>query len=790
MSSKLRLVEKTETAKADLKAMSQSLPDDFLSIGAFLKTSMDEGKFNSEDAIVEKFIGMIPDTDEASIDAFLLSVYDIVDYLRYVAWPIVQPTLSDNVRPVESIELYKKRKEIDALKKQAEELSKMSDEEEKLASRVREEFISLCGEENIFNDENLILKSPGREYESNHYKAYMEIKQHLADFFMKVFKAVIKTKGITSGVAYTYAESISSGNIPSWRTPSFELLVNGNLQNVSHDDIADQLKKAQLIVLEKEAQKESPTDIKALFRLLIWKHEHAEDIGDIAMAILKKVPETTYDQISTVFIDTWWGDKLENDFENSDLEYWDEEVSDYRNFTEEFFRVVYQSGLYDESIANTGGWFFADQRSYHDTAELPHFLYPEFIYAFYYCDGIADSGNPNMLFNIGKGFLSKDKPKEALHCFKASFFGNLFWKGGYAYLKPEQIDIEKVIEATRRAGDYERMISFLEVFPDLINHGFQIDFSFLSRLEEIRIRLEDESHAHPIGARENYPAILQTLRGRGASSDIMLSSKQLDCLLEKINQQDRVIQRLTKYGDRIEFNQRQTESMLNVLLEGQAQIIEFTSNTKKHIAKLEEKIEAMHSQNISNAPADVVEKYSQFYKDKGCLGDKLWVTLNKQTKEYLCIAQNLFEGTELSNTFPFGSIGIEYAKAIENEFCRKIIDEYYTSYDEIISGGEVLINKPKKEKDYPTIGTIAMIIKVFKQKRTNCDFNNFLRRKQISGKENKQLEDYEDKMFKIAGYRNDAAHARKNGFDRDMINSFRNLLFREGFLKEFFGDIQ
>lgn len=110
MSSKLRLVEKTETIKADSKAMSQSLPDDFLSIGAFLKTSMDEGKFNSEDAMVGKFIGMIPRTDEAIVDAFLLSVYDIVAYLNYVAWPILQPTLSDNVHPVVSIEQYKKRK--------------------------------------------------------------------------------------------------------------------------------------------------------------------------------------------------------------------------------------------------------------------------------------------------------------------------------------------------------------------------------------------------------------------------------------------------------------------------------------------------------------------------------------------------------------------------------------------------------------------------------------------------------------------------------------------------------
>lgn len=756
--------------KKKLVAKLKDFPDDFLILGELIKLSIIEDEFKPNDKHVAKFIELIPTTEISKIDTFLFSIAKIINSMD---WQSKVKVKQDAMKL--KVKLNKKQQ---AWGTSIEEEITRTDK----IKRIKEEILSASELDDFEKDRPVYIDDPFNSQNNKREtakKAVSEIKKgstDVKDFFIQVFKAVLKSKGVTEGLAYAYADSFSY-----WDIPTFKINSKGKTHDIEHKHLATLLKELQIEVWKKEAAKEKPRDIISLFRLLESKYERNEDIDNICKVILRVIPNTSIEELDEVhesFISEWT--TLFHSFE--DIEFEDDKDDNFRNFKEAFYQAVYKAGKYNYQIAFDAGCFLSPYYTDRERDCPPEFLFP-------FCTTHIESHNTEMLFITGKMFLARNKAKEAMYCFKRSFLDNIFTNA----LNLSDEDREKVIEGTRRTRDYKSMIKFLPIFPALIEHGWQANEKFLGSLEEIKARLEIEYrayHAHRIDkfyevvAKEDYPALLKDL-GADKNEEIILTKEQLDCLIEKIHEKASIIKGLKAISaktDLMLMNQRvmfeKSDVIFETLKEGKKEILAMKNMIDKNTDAI---IDSIHEKNLKLFHDDIMKNAEEYYNKH--IPQKLWEVLDIQTKKFLCLAHYLYESNKWSKVDEFGFVAIEYSKAIENEFCRKIIDEVINEHGDLnldFKGKPIMISKDKPIG----FGQIPYILNCCK--RGNNKFLSFLKDKTIGGE---NIIQHKANLFLITKeHRNPAAHSYS--YKRTLVDEFRGLLFEKGFLVRFLSDIQ
>ena len=752
MSNKLVLVEKTE----------MKVQDDFQNVGALIRSSLEERKSRPDDELTEKFLNLIPDVEDAELDVFLFSIAKMVNSITPFTWATIYASEESKTSEPVDIEGYRKKVSEEEAVALLTNFVNAVEERDSSIGRYKEYIYDRFGIEPLENKNPLNMKvstNNDEVIEVPNYALSLGTNKDVADFFIKIFKTVIRIKGITDGLAYAYADAITS-----WKEHEFEVVSQGKIRKQLYNDIVSVLKNRQFLVWEKEVKKEQPSDIISLFRFLELKNEEGENTDDICLAILRAIPNAS-DVDCLELCDNFFWQQLSD--RNIVIEFMDD-YGDYKDFMESY---LHEADRFDKvfDLISAGG-FFLDYYNYNDE-DIVKQAKPEAIFKIANGDYI-DSWPPT-LFLAGKAFLLKNEPVEALYCFKKSLLDSLFYKkqDGTELTYP---DIESIIDATRKTVAYADMIKLLSVFPVLAADGWPLNAKFLREVELLRARLEFEFKPQVTNnlLMENYNKTLQTH--------------------EKIDFMTNVQRAILK----------QSEIILSVIQEGDKKILKAINENADKI------IDRLHSETLRTwEDKSLTHSGEEFYK--GYFNAELWEKLDEMTKKFLCIAHYLYthivegrnidlerlakEDAEKKVTLiqldEFGFIGIEYAKAIENEFCRKIINNYYKTNDQIITdGGKLIIPKPQSDNEYPTLGTIHVLINRFKNGTVNNEFSSFLNGKNIGEKITSRF--YGTTLHKIYKlYRNPAAHPCR--YTRDTLNSFRNLLFGdEQFLKKFLGDIQ
>lgn len=750
--------------KKKLVAKLKDFPDDFLTLGELIKLSITEDEFNPNDKSVVKFIESIPTTEISKIDTFLFSIAKIINSIDW----------QSKVKAKQyAIKLNKKEQAWGASIK--EEITRYDK-----IQRIKEEILSAFGLDDFEKDRPTYIDDPydSQNNKKDDKKELSKIKKDssaLKNFFIRVLKTVLESKGITEGLAYAYADSFHY-----WDIPTFKINSEGKSHEIKQKRLAALLEEVQVKKWEKETAKEKPDDMVSLFRLLEYKYERNEDTGKICKAILRAIPNTSIEELDDIhasFVSE--GTTLFHSLK--DIEFEDDEDDNFRNFKEAFYQAVYKAGKYNYQIAFDAGCFLSPYYIDRERDCPPEFMFPV-------CTTTRSPESTEDLFITGKMFLARNKAKEAMYCFKRSFLDNIFTNA----LNLSDEDREKVIEAIRRTRDYKRMIKFLSIFPALIEHGWQANEKFLGSLEEIKARLEIEYrayHAHRIDgfyeivAKEDYPALLKDL-GADKNEEIILTKEQLHCIIEKINEKASIIKGFKAISAKIDLMSMNQK----VMFEKSGIIFEAVKEGKEEILKTMGKnvdtiIDSIHRKNLESFRDDIMKNAEEYYNKH--MPQKLWEILDNQTKKFLCLAQYLYESNKWSTKVDeFGFVAIEYSKALENEFCRKVIDEVINEYGNLtldFSGKPMVINKGKPI----AFGQIPHILNCCR--KGNNKLRSFLKDKTIGGEN--IIHQHTADLFLIRDkYRNPAAHPYP--YERTLVDEFRGLLFDKGFLAKFLSDIQ
>jgi hypothetical protein len=259
-------------------------------------------------------------------------------------------------------------------------------------------------------------------------------------------------------------------------------------------------------------------------------------------------------------------------------------------------------------------------------------------------------------------------------------------------------------------------------------------------------------------------------------------------LIERINSKSEIIHELRSMGAKCDL-------LLSINLETynkQAAIIEILNNNSSEMHHLIEKnsefiIESIHQKN-QDMLSDVNESASLSLYEAS-LGRTLWEKLDEDTRKFLLHGQSLYEHHKYSRSTEFGFIAVEYCKALENEYEKKIISRYLQDHDTIDYGGYDNLKTITRQRKI-TLGEFCVILDKARKVKNKSDslwfFKDFIKNNTI-GKD--RIFDYKGKLYEIKDkYRNPAAHPSK--YPLDLLESFRSLLFEDKFLREFIEAIQ
>jgi hypothetical protein len=360
----------------------------------------------------------------------------------------------------------------------------------------------------------------------------------------------------------------------------------------------------------------------------------------------------------------------------------------------------------------------------------------------------------------------------------------------------EHIDMDYFIQTTRKLNSYEDSINFLSKFKLLHEHGLPIHQGFLNEIESTRTELEYEHEArtyhkidkfYELVAKEDFPAIQSHVQLKGHDK-FVLTMDQLQTLLNKIQEKSDINRRITSISAKCDM----LMYMHREVYDKQAAILETIKENQDSIGHLinqntDKIIENIHKKNETFSSQINIKTVQDFYH--GELGAPLWNRLDENTRKHLMLARHLDTTHQFSPSDEFGFVAIEYAKAIENEFKKKIIDGChskeqhikYRSSDRVITITQDTVI---------TMGTICSLIDKTRKVR---DEENMLWPLYIfiihhtNGRQ--RLFDLKNAFFEIKNkYRNPAAHP--SPYPRDLLDSFKSLLFEKGFLKNYLGHVQ
>jgi hypothetical protein len=443
--------------------------------------------------------------------------------------------------------------------------------------------------------------------------------------------------------------------------------------------------------------------------------------------------------------------------------------------------------MYNTQIAFNAKLFF----SYYDIDACPvEYLVLSAIYAM--DEIIYDEAATDEFFVAGMKYADKKYYREAMTCIKASLFNAIFM----AEDPLDVIGLDKFIELTRKLSSYQESINFLSAFKTMREHGFSLNQAFFNEIEVITTELEYELESrqyhkidefYELVAKDDYPAIQSHLAIKDHSK-FVLTGNQLHVLLKKLQERADIILSLKSINakcDMMMYINREVydkqSAILAAMKENQDVIEDLIT---RHTEKIIENIHEGNERLLKQVNFTVCQ---EFYQD--VLGIKLWTGLDEGTKKYLILGRHLDVTNQYSVSDEYGFIAIEYALAIENEFKKKLIDNFlsrephikYRTADKI----KVIAHNSKV-----TLGEICLLLdKAFKVK-TGTDllwsFSSFVAEHSAGGKKVFELK---NALFNIKDkYRNPAAHP--SNYSRELLNSFKELLFDKGFIKKYLESIQ
>lgn len=741
--------------------------DNFSDVKELLLSSIEDGMFDLSDELVGKFNQLAETAPSDEVDGFLFVISKKISASDWIT--VADDKVADD----------KKESGLAHVEEQLKFLSRQFKAHALTYKKYKKEIIMESYPLEDFEKNKPKYKDNPHEDKSGKQKS-IKNSVKFKDFMVVLFKKLLKQRGLLDGLAIAYADVLKY-----WNDPSFEILQNNELKKIDKDELLAALKKTQIQVWEKEVCLESPKHFSWLFKLLEYRHENGGKLDDVCNALVRAIKNTTIDEIDDAYGFLW--ENLQDNAKDAEvqIEYIDENSLEPKNLMVALSGEVYTERKYNHSIAFSFGLF---QTNFYDVDEWTEYGHPEFLFPI--CGGSDYAMSfPDWMFVTGKTFLARNKPKEALYCFKRSFLDNIFDQE----LSLSNEDVDAIINAARRSGEYQDFTKFLAIFPGLLERGIFPDLRFWGTLEEIRIKLEVEYRTlsiqkiddfYEIVAKEDYPSLLKYLgTSEKNTNDIILTKDQLKCLIEKINEKDailRSIQEINTKSDAVLRGQNLLDEKNKLILDA------IQENEQELLAAIGKKaetiIENLHNANKTNLEGKDLSSYEKYYEDY--FSKELWSRLEAETQKYFLMAKSLYDSHKWSTIDEFCFVAIEYAKAIENEFVEKIIKKYIALNGKIELGES---NKPfvVDRNSEITFGSICTIFHLAKRSPTN-DFVKFLKNKTTGGE---GILKYKSTLFDIKDkFRNPAAHP--SNYSRNKIDEFEKLLFSDQFLRNFLKQIQ
>jgi len=622
-------------------------------------------------------------------------------------------------------------------------------------------------------------------------------------FFEDVFKKIISKHGLSESLAYIMvfssfpvARVFTTQEIQElFKKYKLKFSKNNKLITITENYLTTKFKANKLRFID-------------LFRLFALRYILKKPYSDVCKAILDAVSNTDLTEISKAFhtdfsfeedsqILTWY-DYAYGFFIGEEPVYYKSTSSHANaNFFEDFYIKLHDKNELDYELSAQAYGFFSKTFRDLETCPLKYLI----LGSIYTMDhSITDLFYETIaLYYAGIGLIEKRLYKESSTCFKTSLFNALFF---FQETLPqnthpiEHIDMDYFIQATRKLNSYEDSINFLSKFKLLHEHGLPMHEGFLNEIEATKTELEYEHEArtyhkidkfYELVAKEDFPSVKSHIQLKDKSK-FVLTGNQLQILLNKIQEKSDIIKGIKSISakcDMLMYMHREVydkqAAIFEVIKENHGSIEDLINqNTEKIIENIHKRNETFSSQiNIKTAQG--------FYH--GALSAPLWNKLDEDTKKYLMLARHLDITHQFSPSGEFGFVAIEYAKAIENEFKKKIIDSFLLKEPNIKYKATNTIETITQDTVI-TMGTICFLINKTRKVKSKADplwpLYSFIIH-HTTGKQ--KLFGLRNTLFDIKiKYRNPAAHPAP--FPRDSLYSFKNLLFEKGFLKNYLEYIQ
>jgi len=771
-----------------LRAHLQSKPNDFEALWKLLILKIYEGKFDPDGDYAKGILRCIETARVEEIELFLNTTRPIVEGMNWYTYKLpaeVQTALETALKKI--IPSLKKITNIETTKlKLKDQIYKEIFEEDKFLENIRK-IVPIIET----NRESALGKTDRSSL-------------HLFIFFEDVFKKIISKHGLSESLIYIMvfssfpvARVFTTQEIQElFKKYKLKFSKNNKLITITENYLTTKFKANKLKFID-------------LFRLFAMRYILKKPYSDVCKALLDAVSNTDLTEISKAFHTDFsfeedsrrhtWYDYAYGFFVGEESVYYKSTSSHANaNFFEDFYIKLHDKNELDYELASQAYCFFSN--SFRDLETCPYkYLILGSIYTMDY--SITDLFHETIaLYYAGIRLIEKRLYKESLTCFKTSLFNALFFFQETLTQNThpvEHIDMDYFIQATKKLNSYEDSINFLSKFKLLHEHGLPIHQGFLNEIESTKTELEYEHEArtyHKIDefyemvAKEDFPAVQSHVAESKGQGKFVLTRDQLQVLINKIQEKSDIIRVLKSLSAK---NDMQTY-MLREIYDKQAAIFEVMKENQDSVEHLinqntEKIIENIHEKNEAFISHINIKTVQDYYHD--AIGSQLWKKLDEGTRTYLMLARHLDTTNQFSPSDEFGFVAIEYAKAIENEFKKKIIDGCLSKEPHIkYRGSDRTITIT--QDTVITMGNICSLIdktrKVKGREDSLWQLYSFIIH-YTNGRQ--KLFDLKNALFDIKNkYRNPAAHP--SPYPRDLLDSFKSLLFDKGFLKTYLGHVQ